>query len=142
MNVEEMFFVFHRPVSLRQVLRREDSWRTLAGHCEMYGCTADQTWITFNPQGTGFDLRALHRYDDVVEMIASKRAAAMVIVRYPRSLSRQYRYPLFPPANCAVACAALAGVRAFTPSGLLRQLLRKGGEVIIDRRQVHGPRAV
>ena len=142
MNVEEMFFVFHRPVSLRQVLRREDSWRTIFGHVEMYGCTADGTWIVINPEGRAFDLRVLHRYDDVVDMIASKRAVAQVIVRFPRSLARHYRVPAFPPSNCAVVCASLAGVRAWTPRGLLRRLIERGGEVIIDRRQVHGPRAV
>lgn len=139
MNVEEMFFVFHHPVSLRGAVRGVDSWRCILGHVEMYGCTGDETWVTFDPRGSGFDLRALHRYDDVIDMIASKRAVAMVIVRFPRSLVRQYRAPIFPPANCAVACAALAGVRAFTPAGLLKSLVRRGGQVILDRRAYAPP---
>lgn len=129
MEVLMWSIVFHRPTCVRRVIRREESWRCLMGHVSAYGYTADENWVFYNPEGSGTTLLIAHRHDDVIDLIARTRSTAALILRMAPT-GRRYRVPIFPPMTCAVQVSSLLGVRAFTPPGLRRTLLRQGAEII------------
>lgn len=134
MDVLCWWIALHPPTSLRKVLRGEESWRCLFGHVECYGLTRDATWVFYNPEGTRCRMQITHHHDEVVEMIAERRARASLILKVEPD-EREYRWPIFPPMNCATQVGALLGRRAWTPRGLMRMLLRDGAEVTHENAQ-------
>lgn len=126
MNLEEVYFGFHAP-SL-------DPITSLLGHVEVWGYTADETWVFINPEHDRLKVAALHRYDDVTDAVARRFHHCRSILRLAPG-DRALRVPLFPPMTCAGVCGHLVGVRAFTPWGLRAQLLRIGAEIVHEKPQ-------
>lgn len=124
------YFGFHAPAGFTD-LRRGASFRAILGHVEAWGYTADDTWLFIDPRGAGTRIRVTHLHDEVEEAMAGRFATCQSILKIAPT-SREYAVPFFPPMNCAVQCAHLVGLRAFTPAGLRRTLLRNGAEVIYD----------
>lgn len=126
MNVIEWYFCFHRP-------HVESLWGFL-GHVEVFGYTRDDTWIFFDPARVRSKLIAVHKHDEVEELMAMRFREKTEVLR--TSFSRERTFPpIFLPMNCVSQCASLIGVRALTPWGLRRRLLQNGAEVIHGRRR-------
>lgn len=136
MNLLAVYFGFHPPAGLTE-LRAGASFRAIFGHVEAWGFTEDRTWMFFDPRGAGTRIRITHHHDDVTELMAARFATCRTILKIEPT-GREYRFPLFPPMNCATQCAHLVGLRAFTPAGLRRTLLANGAETIYDTER--GPR--
>lgn len=125
---DEVYFAFHKRVSYSDIRSdRESLWR-IFGHVEAFGYTIDETWFFFDPSRKGTILRIAHMHDEVEELLAEKWAVSDMILslrgRQVRSL------PPIAPMNCVTQCAALVGIRAFTPWGLKRKLLANNAKVI------------
>lgn len=101
------------------------------GHVELWGYTADETWLFFDPQGTGTRIIVTHHHDDVMDHLTARHTLCDTILRLqPRDHSL---FPIFPPMTCATIIGHILGVRAFSPSGLKRRLLALGAEVIHEK---------
>lgn len=131
MEVVEFYFAFHRRVTLGEIMRGSQDWRCVFGHVQAYGCTADATWIFFDPEGRGSRIEAMHRHDDVIDRLATIRCTSTHILAF-KADGRRFRVPLHLPMNCVTQCAALIGRRAFTPWGFRKMLLANGAEVIFS----------
>lgn len=131
MEIIEFYFAFHRRVTLAEIWRGSQDWRCIFGHVQAYGCTADATWVFFNPEGCGTIIEAMHRHDDVIDRLAQIRCSSTHIIAF-KADGRRLRFPLHLPMNCVVQCAALIGRRAFSPWGFRKMLLANGAEVIFS----------
>lgn len=131
MELIEIFYAFHPPVPIRELRRRREDWRCVLGHVQAYGYTVDETWLFFDPQGVGSSVRITHLHDEVLDQIATIRCTADLVLAFKPN-GRKFRVPIHPPMTCATQCGALAGLRAWTPWGLKRMLLREGAEVIYE----------
>lgn len=101
------------------------------GHAELWGYTADETWLFFDPQGTGTRIIVTHHHDDVMDHLTARHTLCDTILRLqPRDHSL---FPIFPPMTCATIIGHILGVRAFSPFGLKRRLLALGAEVIHEK---------
>ncbi|MBT9385480.1 hypothetical protein KM176_16520 [Pseudooceanicola sp. CBS1P-1] len=130
MKVLEWYFGFHAPASLRD-LRAGASLRTIFGHVEAWGYTADDTWIFFDPRGAGTRILITHLHDEVEDQMVARLETCQLILKIAPD-DRQLRVPLHLGMNCASQCAHLVGRRAFGPGGLRRMLLKNGAEIIHD----------
>ncbi len=120
MRAIEVYFGFYRP------------WWGLTGlfgHCDAWLYTEDDTWVFVDPGSTGLHVRVTHRHDDVQDLIAARFELCRSILRMP-AREPAFRVPVHGPMTCASVCGSLVGVRAYTPWGLRRSLLRNGAEVI------------
>lgn len=98
------------------------------GHVELWGYTADDTWMFFDPQGTGTRILITHHHDDVIDQLTARHTLCDTIFRLtPRDHAL---FPIFPPMTCATIIGHILGLRAFTPKGLKRKLAAIGAEVI------------
>lgn len=131
MEVIRWSFAFYRAVSLREISTRRQDWRCVFGHVSAYGYTADENWLFYDPMGQGTQIRVVHRHDEVLDQIAAIYAAAEEVLSIEPT-GRKYRLPLHPPMTCVTQCAALVGLRAYTPWGFRKMLLREGAEVIFQ----------
>ncbi len=130
MQAVEYYFAFHPKTPLRTI-GRGGSLLTVLGHVEAFGYTHDDTWFFFNPDRRETKLIITHHHDQVEEMMAQKFAVADTILK--TSCTQEFRRPIHLPMNCVTQCAALIGMRAFTPDGFRRKLLRNNAEVIHGR---------
>lgn len=102
----------------------------LWGHCEIWGYTIDDTWVFIDPQGVkGTRILVTHLYDEVMAQIEARWTLCETILTVPAGTETAF-FPVFPPMTCATVVGHMLGVRAFTPSGLKRKLLRKGAEIV------------
>lgn len=102
----------------------------LWGHCEIWGYTIDDTWVFIDPQGMkGTSTYVTHLYDEVLAQIEARFALCETILTVPAPQNVNF-FPAFPPMTCASIAGHFLGVRAFTPSGLKRKLLRNGAEIV------------
>ena len=131
MNIVEFFFVFHKPAGIKEI-RLGASIASCMGHVEVFGYTIDDTWFFFDPARKETSLYITHLYDEVNDMMAEKFTIAheVITIKTPTKFSM----PLHMPMNCVTQCAALVGIRAFTPKGFRRKLLNNKGVII------HGPK--
>lgn len=129
MRAVETYFAFHEPTSL---VSGKPIW-TAFGHVEAFGYTMDDTWFFFDPSRKGTSLLITHRKDDVEDLMAG------VIARSERIYKTDHRaetyLPALLPQTCVSQCAALIGVRAYTPSAFERRLIALNAEVIHARRK-------
>jgi hypothetical protein len=131
-DVDEIYFAFHRPATIREVARGECSWTMFLGHVEAFGYTIDETWFFFDPGRSLTSLKITHIHDEVEALLKDRFDRAEIVYRLPFEPS-EFRYPLHFSMNCVTQCAALIGRRAFTPRGFQRILRESNAEVI------HGP---
>lgn len=118
---------FNRVPRLDDIRTGKAALRQIFGHVEMWGYTSDETWVFFDPASRGQEIHVAHRYDEVQWLLTERYARCEHILdMQPRV--RHFRFPLFPPMNCATCCGALLGYRAFTPWGLRRTLLANGAQ--------------
>lgn len=127
MHITEWYFAFYKRATLKD-LRAGSSWTTILGHVEAYGYTEDQNWLSFDPRSRGTRISVMHMHDDVVDFMASRHEAADEIWR--TRMSSQLLIPVHVNMTCATQCAALIGLRAFTPRGFRNKLQRNGAEKI------------
>lgn len=130
MRITEWYFGFHDRASFAD-LHKGASFQSIFGHVEAFGYTDDQNWLSFDPRGGGALVEVLHRHDDVEEFLASRFEVCAEIWRTEKTA--KLLCPLHLPMNCVTQCAALIGLRAFTPKGFRRKLQKIGAE------KVHGP---
>lgn len=108
------------------------SYRGLFGHCEVWGYTADGTWLFLDPQGKGTRVRVEHRHDEVNRLLAYRFTYCSEILRIAAD-DPEFRAPVFWPVSCASFCGHLLGIRALLPHTLKRRLLAKGAEVVHEK---------
>lgn len=128
MDIAEIYFAFHRRATAHEVLR-EGKWTAMFGHVEAFGYTIDETWFFLDPRCRRTDLKITHMHDEVERLLTEKFTAAREVLRYTGE-PVAFRAPLHGPMNCVTQCAALVGIRAFTPHGFRKRLLRNNAEVI------------
>ena len=128
--IVEWFVGFH-PRYLRAlsgILTMTGLW----GHCEIWGYTVDDTWIFIDPQGSGGTrVVVTHLYDEVMAQLEARHNLCETILKLPAEGEFSF-LPVFPPMTCASIVGHILGIRAFTPAGLKRKLLRKGAEIVHD----------
>lgn len=129
MELIRVSVAFHERSRVPEIIRGKESWRTVFGHVSAYGYTRDDTWLFFDPKAEGTSIRICHRHDEVLDQLAAVRATARRILSI-EPLRSALRVPWHPTMNCASQCAALLGLRAYTPWGLERMLLAKGASII------------
>lgn len=132
MHVDEMFFAFTHP-------KWERIWQDplmVFGHVQAFGFTEDETWLFVDPVRTGLDIRIMHRHDEVEARIThvAAQADALLMLEAPRKM----RIPPFVPATCVGVCGYMAGVRAFTPTGLERKLRAMNAKDVLHEIRTNG----
>lgn len=120
MNVLEWYFAFHAP--------HRETWWGMFGHVEAFGYTRDDTWVFIDPEYQGIKVFVTHLHDEVEEQLARRFLPNSLVMRLDRW--DRARLPPAIPFNCASVCAGLVGLRAYTPWGLRRSLLRNGAEIV------------
>lgn len=120
----EIYFGFHAP----KPLWRGGTPYQMFGHVEAWGYTRDNTWFFFDPGRHSSQLHITHRYDEVELLLAQKHTVCAEI--YRTSDEQQFSVPIHFSMNCVTQCAALVGIRAFTPKGFRRKLLKNNAEKI------------
>lgn len=126
------FFGFHEP-SFRDTDGRI-CFRRWWGHCEVWGVTADDTWLFLDPMGVGTHVRVVHKFDDVTDQIEARFLLCDQILSFP-ARDPCFRHPLHGLLTCASVCGHLVGIRAFAPAALRRKLLANGAEIIHEQAQ-------
>ena len=116
----ELYFGFHKPWA---------SFSGMFGHVEVWGYTADHTWLFFDPRSAGSILAVTHHHDEVLDLLHTRFVTCDTILRLPATQGR-FRVPLHGPMTCASICGHLVGVRALFPATLKRKLLAKGAEIV------------
>ena len=127
MLITDYYFAFHLPATWAE-MRAGASITSYFGHVEAFGCTIDDTWFFFDPNSKETELRITHLYDEVNDLMAEKFSMAHEVIRI--STSQKFHSPLHLPMNCVTQCAALVGIRAFTPKAFRRKLLMNNGVLI------------
>lgn len=125
--IQEWSVGFHKPY-----LRDTDGRLTIRGifgHVDIWGWTADGTWLFIDPQSLGSRVYVCHAYEDVEAQIKTRFAMCELILRVPAD-EPKFLIPIFPPLTCASMCGHLLGIRALLPATLRRKLLAKGAEVV------------
>lgn len=126
--IVEWFVGFH-PRYLRS-LSGSLTYTGIFGHVEIWGYTVDDTWIFIDPQGQkGTQVLVTHLYDEVVDQIEARFQLCETILKVPSGSEISF-LPVFPPMTCATIVGHILGIRAFTPSGLKRKLLKIGAETV------------
>jgi hypothetical protein len=123
----EWYVGFFRPY-----LRNAEGYLTVRGifgHCEIWGCTDDGTWLFMDPQSRGTRICVEHRLEDVQRHLHFRLELCDLILRLPAD-EPTFRLPIFGPMTCAAICGHITGVRALLPRTLKRRLLAKGAEVV------------
>lgn len=100
------------------------SWRMWFGHVKMWGYTEDETWVFIDVNSLCADILVVHRHDDVERLLTDWNLRSGEV--YCFQPGQHIKVPIFPPMNCAVFCAHVLGLRAWTPAGLRRTLRRHG----------------
>jgi len=124
MNITEWYVTFVPP--------SRKSWLTIFGHVQLFGYAGDglsTTWFFYNPAWTGAEIDILYHDDDVNLALAAMFTRGET---YRIANTGSSRAPILPMQNCATIVAHFIGLRAFTPRGLKRQLLRNGAEKVSD----------
>ncbi len=124
---DEIYFAFHRPVTWQE-LRDGESWWRIFGHVDAFGYTIDETWFFFEPGRKGTTLNITHMHEEVETRLQDMWARSELILSL--KTRQMLKFPPFGPINCVSQCAALVGMRAFTPWGLKRKLLANNAKVI------------
>lgn len=135
MHPAEFYFVFHHPARISDIRAGHASVFSMMGHVEAMGYTIDGTWFFFDPGRLETSLRITHLHDEVEAIMTEKFSVAKEIIKI--SEGDLFHRPVHAPMNCVTQCAALVGIRAFTPAGFRKKLLRANGKVIhgTERRQ-------
>lgn len=120
MDVLEWYFGFHAP-------HNQTKWGFL-GHVEVFGYTGDETWFFLDPTAKKTKLTITHHHDQVEALIAEKFTICSEVIRTTHS--EEFLHPIHFNMNCVTQCAALIGIRAFTPWGFRRKLLANNAKVI------------
>lgn len=119
-EVLEWYFCFHPP-------HRESLWG-IFGHVEAFGYTKDDAWVFVDPDREGLGVRVAHLHDEVEDLMAGRFHPSATVLRI--SAQSKTRFPPLLPMTCVSVCAHLVGLRASTPWGLRRKLLRNGAEIV------------
>jgi hypothetical protein len=130
-EVIEWYFGFWKRPSLWQFCKKP-TW-TIFGHVEAWGFTADNTWMFYDPQRIGTQVKVTHHAEEVENLLALRFAVCKSILRLPHPGTR-LSVPLHPTMNCVSQCAGLVGIRAYCPGTFRRKLLRNGAKELIDGR--------
>lgn len=123
MEPEFFYFVFHHRPSIAHIRSGEASWTQYFGHVEAMGYTIDDTWFFYDPARYRTKLLITHLYDEVEEIMGEKFSRAREVIKI--EATGRFAFPLHFPMNCVTQCAALVGIRAFTPNGFRKRLLQE-----------------
>lgn len=116
------WFGFHAPASLRDCIARRE-WM-MFGHVEAWGLS-DGTAFFLDPRADRARLVLTSDMDEAIGLMAARVAVCQSVLRYeepPHAIA----FPFHPTMTCVSQCAALIGVRAYTPRAFARILLAKG----------------
>lgn len=133
MDVAEYYFGFHRMPTIAE-LRAGVPLYSVFGHVEAFGYTIDETWFFYDPGRHLAKLKITHLHDEVNALLAEKFNTCKEVIRYSRA-PLEFTGPFHGPMNCVTQCAALVGMRAFTPWGFRKKLLAHNAEVIHEVEQ-------
>lgn len=100
------------------------------GHVEVWGYTKDDTWVFMDPRSDMLRIEVTHLHDEVEAHLAHRYANCGEIWRL--SDRGKLRIPVIAPFFCIPFVGHVLGLRAFTFSGLRRQLRRNGAECIYE----------
>lgn len=131
MDPELFYFVFHHRPKFGDIRSGKATWCQIFGHVEAIGYTVDDTWFFYDPGRYQSRLLITHLHDEVQELMAERFERAHTVIKI--KASNTFAFPLHLPMNCVTQCAALVGIRAFTPNGFRKRLLQEKGVI------VHGP---
>ena len=115
------YVVFH-PASLKSPLG-------IFGHVEIVGFDGETTWVFLNPSRKGAVMEIAYKHDTVETWLAVTFSKG-VVLRYEGEI--EHLTPIWPILSCVSICAHMVGMRAFTPRGFKRKLLKNGAKVIFD----------
>lgn len=132
MDIVEIYFAFHRPATLRELITRKSPVTSMFGHVEAFGYTIDNTWFFFDPGSTHTKLLITHMNDEINDLMQKRFDRAQTVFRLKHDPDT-YPSPIHGPMNCVTQCAALIGWRAFTPGGFRKKLLNSNAEVIHEK---------
>lgn len=118
-NVVRWYFAFHER-------DWSDPW-SIMGHVDAFGMTDTGIWVFLYPQRRGFKIMVCKDEAAIDTLFADALYHAHVI-RYDHP--GELTLPPLTIYSCAAVCGHLVGIRAFTPKGLKRKLLRNGAEAI------------
>ena len=121
MEPEYFYFVFHHRPTIAQIRAGQATWTQYFGHVEAMGYTIDDTWFFYDPG----------RYRSSLSIMAEKFSRAHTVIKV--QASKKFLFPLHLPMNCVTQCAALIGIRAFTPNGFRKRLLQEKGVIVHGR---------
>lgn len=127
--INQWWVAFYRP-RFRNHLGKIDP-RVWLGHCEIYGCDNDSSWIFMDPKGEGLSARVVFKHQDVLDELAARHELADLILK--AGPVQPFLLPLHMQMTCASVCGAVLGIRAWLPSTLRRKMLRNGAEVINEK---------
>lgn len=108
------------------------SWRqpeTWLSHVDVVAVTSAQEWLFLMPRRRRFSVAVERENAGIDAAFAEMLAGASMVLR----MEGQKAGPVHPPIaplTCASIAGHIAGVRAWTPRGLQRKLLKNGAEVI------------
>ena len=131
MEPEYFYYVFHHRPTIAQIRAGQATWTQYFGHVEAMGYTIDDTWFFYDPGRYRSSLSITHIYDEVEEIMAEKFSRAHTVIKV--QASKKFLFPLHLPMNCVTQCAALIGIRAFTPNGFRKRLLQEKGVIVNGR---------
>lgn len=106
---------------------RGDFWSCL-GHVDVWGRTADGTWVFIDPQRIGTQVEVAHQYDRVNLLLTARFHGCEEIWRTTHHGSLRFPTPF--PFYCISVVAHILGLRAWTYRGLRRRLRETGAECI------------
>jgi hypothetical protein len=127
-NVSRWYFAFHAP-------SKESLWHRL-GHVDAFGMSDTGVWIFLYPERQRFRVMVA-KEDQAIDTLFAHALHVAEVIRYEHPT--ELTLPAFGPYTCASFCGHLVGIRAFTPWGLKRTLLRNGG-VSLNEKQAHSGR--
>lgn len=117
------YFGFHPPASLRECIARRE-WM-MFGHVEAWGVNADRIAFFLDPRADRARLTLTSDMEQAADLMARRLRVCERVLRYeepPHAIA----FPFHPTMTCVSQCAALIGVRAYTPRAFARILLAKG----------------
>lgn len=102
------------------------------GHVDAFGMADNGTWVFLYPRRDSFTIRVCQS-DYAIDDLFSIALHEGHVLRYDHP--GVFRLPPIGIYSCARVCGHFVGIRAFTPWGLKRKLLRNGAVEINEIRK-------
>ncbi len=123
-NVKVWYFAFHPP--------GKKDWLQRWGHVDAFGMSASGAWVFLLPERRRIKI-FVENHPPTIDIMFADLLSRTDVLRV--ETQRDFNLPPINMHSCASICGALVGIRAFTPHGLRKKLLRNGAERINGHKQ-------